>query len=374
MEQPLRILHVIGIMNRGGAETMIMNLYRNIDRSKIQFDFVENSCDNAAYDREIESLGGKIFRCPHYNGKNHFQYKKWWNSFFQTHSGEYQIIHGHIGSTAAIYLKIAKRYGLYTIAHSHSSGTDRSLKSLLYQVMSRPTRSIADWFFACSDTAGRDRYGASVVSGDRYKVLNNAVDTKIFQFNPVTRAQTRAHLAIDQYTVLGHIGRFTGEKNHAFVLKIFKEILLLDPNCRLLLIGDGPLKRKMQGLAEELGVAENVLFLGIRSDVNRLVQAMDLLIFPSIYEGLPVTLVEAQTSGLPCVISDHIPKECILTHDLVTIMSLESSAFDWAKHCLSRTNENRFDRRLEIIDKGYDIKATARWLQGFYEEMAEKHA
>lgn len=163
MSDPIRVLHVIGIMNRGGAETMIMNLYRHVDRNKVQFDFVENEGETAAYDGEILALGGKIYRCPRYRGKNHLAYKRWWHDFFRSHPGEYPIVHGHIGSTAAIYLSIAKKYGAYTIAHSHSAGAGTAA----YQIFSYPTRFIADHFFACSDDAAVSRYGRKVGTDKR---------------------------------------------------------------------------------------------------------------------------------------------------------------------------------------------------------------
>ena len=177
MEAPIRVLHVIGIMNRGGAETMIMNLYRNIDRTKVQFDFVENSNEPAAFDAEIRALGGKVYRCPHYNGKNHFTYIKWWNTFFLTHKDEYPIVHGHLGSTAAIYLSIAKKYGAYTIAHSHSTGTG----SIIYRIFSYRTRYIADFFMACSVDAAIARYGKKVGNNKNYcNILNNAINIDKF--------------------------------------------------------------------------------------------------------------------------------------------------------------------------------------------------
>ena len=161
---PIRVLHVIGIMNRGGAETMIMNLYRQIDREKVQFDFVEHSIEAAAYDEEIQRLGGRIFRCPHYTGKNHLAYVKWWNGFFEKHTGEYRIVHGHIGSTAAIYLSIAKKHGLFTVAHSHNSNGPLNPRELLYRILSYRTRFVADFFFACSKQAGEDRFGKRVTN------------------------------------------------------------------------------------------------------------------------------------------------------------------------------------------------------------------
>ena len=362
------VLQVIGIMNRGGAEAMIMNLYRNIDRTKVQFDFVENSFERAAFDDEIESLGGKIYRCPHFIGKNYLEYKRWWKEFFQKHDGQYHIIHGHIGSTASIYLKIAKQNGLFTIAHSHSSGTDHSLRANLYSILSYNTRNIADYFFACSQAAGKDRYGQKVVQSDNYHVLNNAIETKRFAYNEEMRNKVRCEFNLQDSIVIGHIGRLIPVKNHQFLILIFKEIKKSIPNAKLMLVGGGELREQLEKQTKESGVANDVIFTGVRSDINEIIQAMDFFVFPSLYEGLPVTLVEVQTSGLPCVISDKVPDESILTKDLVTVMSLEQSAEEWAKHIVSRFGEKRYSRVDEVKAKGYDIEETAKWLEEFYLE------
>lgn len=374
MDKPIRILHVIGIMNRGGAEAMIMNLYRNIDRTKIQFDFVENSFEPAMYDEEIKQLGGKIYRCPHYNGKNHFTYKKWWERFWKEHHAEYQIVHGHIGSTAAIYLKVAKKYGKYTIAHSHSSGTDYSLKQMLYKIISYNTRNVADFFFACSEAAGRDRYGKKVVNRpQQYKVLNNAIDTRIFVYDEEERKHVRQELNCkENQLVIGHVGRFTSEKNHTFIIDVFAEVIKTNPDAKLLLVGDGPLRTSIEIRAEEIGVKHNVCFIGVRSDVSSLMQAMDVLLFPSIYEGLPVTLVEAQATGLPCLISDAIPTECEITEGLITVKELAVPVNEWATVVSGLKNEHRCSRCDEIKKRGYDILETAKWLEDFYVNKAEK--
>lgn len=207
MSEPIRVLHVIGIMNRGGAETMIMNLYRNIDRSKVQFDFVENSYESAVFDEEILSLGGRIYRCPHYNGKNHFTYVKWWNDFFKSHPSEYPIVHGHVGSTAAIYLSIAKKYGAYAIAHSHNSGGDRGIKTLLYKALSYNTRNVADYFFACSTPAGIDRFGKGIVNSSRYSLLNNAIEIGDFSYCADIRGGDAPSVKFD-----GSVGRWSCRK------------------------------------------------------------------------------------------------------------------------------------------------------------------
>lgn len=365
---PIRVLHVIGIMNRGGAETMIMNLYRKINRSKVQFDFVENSFERAVFDDEIESLGGRIYRCPHFTGKNYLEYKRWWKQFFREHHGQYHIIHGHIGSTAAVYLKIAKQNGLFTIAHSHSSGSDHSLRANLYSILSYNTRNIADFFFACSQAAGKDRYGQKVVQSDNYHVLNNAIETKRFAYNEEMRNKVRCEFNLQDSIVIGHIGRLIPVKNHQFLILVFKEIKKTIPNAKLMLVGGGELREQLEKQTRESGVANDVIFTGVRSDINEIIQAMDFFVFPSLYEGLPVTLVEVQTSGLPCVISDKVPDESILAKDLVTVMSLEQSAEEWAEHIVSRLDEKRYSRVDEVKAKGYDIAKTAKWLEEFYLE------
>lgn len=373
MSEPIRVLHVIGIMNRGGAETMIMNLYRHIDRSKVQFDFVENSSEPAAFDEEILSLGGRIYRCPHYDGKNHFTYVEWWNDFFKAHPKEYPIVHGHLGSTAVIYLSIAKKYGAYAIAHSHSSGTDHSLKSFLYRIMSYNTRYVADYFFACSDVAGKDRYGCKVVSGEHYSVINNAIDLDAFSFDQDVRESVRQEFGFDSaQLVIGHIGRYTREKNQEFVIEIFTKLKKQEKNVCLLMVGDGPLHTQMMQLAENTEAKSSIYFTGVRSDVNRLLQAMDVFVFPSLYEGLGIALIEAQAAGLPCVVSDTIPKEAYLT-DLVKSESLSNSPDIWAEKILAMRNVPRTDRRAEIAAHGFDITTEAVKLQEFYINAYEQN-
>lgn len=373
MKKNIKVLHVIGSMNRGGAEAMIMNYYRSIDHTKVQFSFVENCEDRSAFDDEIESMGGEIYHCPHFNGKNYYQYRTWWRRFFKEHSGEYQIVHGHIGSCAAIYLGEAKKSGAYTIAHSHSSGTDHSLRAILYQIASYNTRNIADYFFACSAEAGVDRYGKKVVKSERYKVIYNAVDTNLYRKNDLERKNIRKQFGIgDDEIVIGHVGRFSAVKNHHFLLEIFEHIYKKYPATKLLLVGGGELDQVIREKAAERGLADQVIFAGIRADVNRMIQAMDVFVFPSIYEGLPVTLVEVQTAGVPCVISDCIPKESILVKGLVDVMPLSESAESWAERALKRAKEPHWETQQQIKEKGFDIVENAKWLEKYYIEAAAK--
>lgn len=372
MKYPIRILHVIGIMDRGGAESMIMNLYRNIDRSKIQFDFVEHTHVKANYDDEIISLGGKIYRCPKFKGFNILEYQKWWKNFWKENKLNYNIVHGHIGSTAAIYLKIAKQNGIFTIAHSHSTDKDISLKSVLYKILSYNTRNVADYFFTCSNDAGISRFGNKVTQNHEiYKIFHNAIDTDLFQYDETVRCNKRSELQLKKDNfVIGHIGRFTPEKNHQFIISVFEKLSKQYPQAILLLVGDGPLKKEYELSTKNLENSEKIRFMGVRSDVNELMQAMDVLIFPSKYEGLPVTLIEAQASGLPCVISDRISEEVILCKDLLDVMSLDSSIEDWSIKIIAAGKKHRTITTDVIKENGYDIKETSKWLEEFYETKA----
>ena len=367
MNKLIRILHVIGSMNRGGAEAMIMNLYRQIDRERLQFDFVENTLQPAAYDDEIRSLGGRIFNCPHYNGLNHAAYLRWWNRFFREHSGEFSIVHGHLGSTAAFYLSAAKKAGLYTIAHSHNTN-GVGPADLLYRLYAFPTRFIADSFFACSADAGRDRFGRAVASDpSRFFVLNNAIDTKRFAFDPTVRKAVREKLNIAENELLiGHVGRFVAQKNHTFLVDVFSEMYRRNNKVKLLLIGKEDPEKKIRAKVQLLGLSERVIFTGIQEHPEAFYQAMDVFIFPSLFEGLGMAVVEAQASGLPCIISDTIPKECILTDDLVSVCSLDDRPSSWAECALSRISEDRSDHSHVIAARGYDICRTSQWLTDFY--------
>ena len=369
-ERPIRILHVIGIMNRGGAETMVMNLYRNIDRNRVQFDFVENENEQpAAFDQEIQSLGGRIYHCPKFDGKNIIRYKRWWNDFFGEHSGEYKIVHGHIGSTAAIYLNAAKKHGMYTVAHSHGKNGVKSLRTTAYQLLSYRTRFIADFFFGCSAIAGEDRFGKKVVGSDRYRIFNNAIDVEKFKYDPDLRSAVREKLGVgEKEYVIGHVGRFDSAKNQSYLIEIYNEISKKRKDVKLMLVGDGAAREKVKLRAEELGLTERIMFLGIRSDVPELLQAMDIMVFPSKNEGLPVTLVEAQASGLACVISDGVPTDSIIARDLVTVCSLKDPPEIWADHVIRRLGEERRDHSCDVAEAGFDIKQTAKWIEEFYIE------
>lgn len=373
MEKVIKVLQVIGIMNRGGAETMIMNLYRNIDRTKVQFDFVVHTDADGMFDAEIKELGGTIYHCPKYVMTNHFEYKRWWNNFLKEHSKDYVAVHGHIGSTASIYLSISKKYGLYTIAHSHNTDGKISIKDIAYKILTLNTRNIADFFFACSQAAGLDRYGKRIANNTKkYKVLNNAIDSNMFKYDELKKEKVFEEFSLKEDSiVIGHIGRFNEQKNHKFFVEIANAVLEINRKVKFLLVGDGNLKSEIESLVQAYGIENNVIFTGVRTDVNCFYSAFDLFLFPSFYEGLPVTVIEAQAAGLKCLLSDTITNEVDIT-GLVEYMSLNSPAIEWAKKILDMLPYDRTDTSEKIKNAGYDIMTTAQQLTDFYLNIQEK--
>lgn len=360
----IRILHVLGRLDRGGAETMVMNLYRKIDKTKVQFDFIIHTTDKCDYNDEIKSLGGKIYSVPQYKGVNHLEYKKAWNVFLKGHP-EYKIIHGHVRSTASIYLNIAKKYGLITIAHSHSTSSGTGLSAITKNLLQYPIRYVADYLFACSKDAGKWLYGQRACSKENFNILNNAIDLNMFKFNNELRESKRNELKIQDKFVIGHIGRFDIAKNHHFLIDIFKEIHYRNGKTVLLLIGDGELKESVEKKVAEYGLKDEVIFTGVRSDIPELLHVMDVFLFPSLYEGLPVTVVEAQASGLPCVISDNITNEVSVT-SLVNKISLQRNKEYWAETVLQfQKSQMRESPQKEIKDSHYDISEVSKQYQDF---------
>ena len=363
MGHPIRILHVVTYMGRGGLETMIMNYYRHIDRSKVQFDFLVHREFRADYDDEIETLGGRIFRLPRLVPWSK-SYLTALEQFFQEHL-EYKIVHVHQDCLSSVILKVAYKCGVpVRIAHSHNSSQDKNFKYLIKLFYKKQIPAYATHLFACGKEAGDWMF-----NGATFRVLNNAIDTKQYALDSECRFRIRKSLQIPEDAfVIGHVGRFHAVKNHSFLLDVFAEVKERHEKVVLLLVGDGDLRLEMEKKAELLGIASSVIFTGIRSDVPDLMQTMDCFVFPSLYEGIPVTMIEAQASGLPCVVSDGVPVECDKT-GLVKHIPLSGGVELWAEEILQTRSISRYNTREQIIQAGYDIEANAQWLQNFYLEQ-----
>lgn len=362
MGSPIRVLHVVVNMNRGGAETLIMNLYRNIDRSKIQFDFL--TCNEGVFDQEILDLGGKIHRIPYITDGGHFHYIKNLNQFFKVNN-QYKIVHSHMDKMSGFVLRAAKKAGIpVRIAHSHSTRSEgKYLKRMYKWYAGRNIVKDSTHLIACSKTAAEWLFSKDL---DNIYYLKNGIDTERFEFSMETRNHVRNELNIpNDCLVIGHVGSFTQPKNHHFLLDIFSELYKMNKNSLLVLAGDGPLKSMIEVKVKELNLKENVKFLGTRSDIHKLLQALDVFVFPSLYEGLPVTLIEAQAIGLPCIIADHITKEVDMGVELISYQSVNNSSIEWANSVL--LNNSRNNKVLNAIKRnGFDIREGVNWLESFY--------
>lgn len=349
-------------MNRGGAETMVMNHYRALDRTKVQFDFLVHRQDKGAYDDEIESLGGRIFRAPAIRPWTYLSYFRWLNTFFKGHISEFKAVHGHIQENSGFALYFAKKYGIEKrIASSHIANLGIDFKYIFRQFGKLWTWHNANVRLACGEEAGKFLYGHR-----DFKVLKNAIPTQKYLFNPHIRFETRQELGLnDNQIIIGSVARLCPQKNHKFILDTFRHFFNLNPNSTLLLVGEGPLSAELQMYAQNLNIANHVRFLGARSDINRLLQAFDVFFMPSLFEGLPVSVIEAQAAGLQCVLSDTIDSTTNITGN-VHFISLDSPAEVWVSELEKASQQPRTDTLNHIVDSGYDVRDNIRKLFSMY--------
>ena len=374
MSEPIRILNIVGDMSPGGIETLIMNIYRNIDRTKVQFDFLQHSPSGpGSFNDEIERLGGKIYHMPYLKTPTKtyywrlFAYIKALKEFFREHP-EYHVIHGHMTNTAAIYMPIAKKYGNVTccIAHSHLTQARPGMVGKVTDLLHKSIPKVATDFFACSEMAAGWIFPPEFMKSGKVKIIKNGVDPKKFYYDCEKRKEIRKQLSIENKLVIGNVARFKTEKNHTFQIDVFNEVHRIEPNSVLILIGDGEHRQEIENKVKVLGIQDDVKFLGIRSDIPDLMLAMDIFFLPSLYEGLPVVGVEAQAAGLPVLTSTGVTRETDITGN-VTFMSLDEDANMWAEKLVDIVKSfNRIDMFKYIHDNGYDITETAKELQEFY--------
>lgn len=365
MSNCVRVLQVIGSLNSGGSQSMVMNIYRNIDRNKVQFDFIVDTPDEDYYADEIKKLGGRIYEMPKLKGKNLSEVVHAWNIFFKSHT-EYKVLHSHVRSYAVIYIKIAKKYGLTTLIHSHSTSNGTGIQSMVKSVLQYPLRYTADYLLACSQEAGIWLYGARTCTKPNYIFFPNAIDVSAYLPNGNVREKYRKSFGVNGKLVIGHVGRFMDAKNHMFLVDVFKKVHDRNSDTVLVLVGDGDLKVQVENKVKELCLEDSVIFTGSRSDVSDMLQMMDVFAFPSLWEGLPVTLIEAQSAGLPCIISDKITHDIDLSERICRLPI--NSADLWCDSILKAGDKK--DVSENIIAAGFDINDTAPKIENLYVKLS----
>lgn len=359
----IRILQCVNIMDRAGLENMLMNYYRNIDRTKIQFDFLTHRPDKGAYDEEIESLGGKVYHAPRLYPQNYPRYFGWMKAFFDKHP-EYKIVHSHIDAMSFFPLLAAKKAGVsFRIAHSHSSKLDKDVKLPIKYVALKLIPNVSNIHFACGEMAGNFMF-----KKHDFTVIKNAIDISKFAFDDLERMDKRKKLGISDKYVIGHVGRYCYIKNQLFLLDIFERIKKIKPEAYLLLIGKGEDEPKIRKKISELGLDNSVLMLIDRSDVAQLYQAMDVFVMPSLFEGLPVVGVEAQANGLPCIFSNNVSNEILMT-DNADSVELSDKIDVWVEKIINAKRNDCESVQKQLRTKGYDVSIESLKLKEIYESI-----
>lgn len=353
--------------NPGGVETFAMNYYRKLSQQGVQFDFV---CmySTMAYEEEAEQLGGKVFHVPNVK-KNYFGYVKALKRILQT--GDYDAVHVHMLSAANIVpLRLASRMGIRkVIAHSHNTSTPGLLRKVMNGWNKRKLLRYANCMLACGREAGEWLFGKKEF--EHGTVVNNAIDVERYLYSDEKRRQIRTEMKWEDKFVVGHVGRFELQKNHEKLIDIFAEIAEREESVVLCLIGDGALRPQIENKIAGMGLADRVFLLGRKDNVDAYLSAMDSFLFPSFFEGLPFTLLEAQAGGLPCVVSDTITKDAFLSKEQVAALPLEEEDGIWADAVLKYQSWNRpepDELRVLFQKAQLDIVNEAEQLKRLYQE------
>lgn len=368
MEQnePIRVAQIIGKWVGGGVEAVVMNYYRHIDHSKIQFDFFcDEDSTNIPYE-EIEKYGGRVILIPPY--QKIFKYQKELINLLK--DGKYKIVHSNINALSIFPLRAAKKAGVkIRIAHSHSTSNPKEWKKNIIKNILRPFSKVyASHFFACTEHAAKWLFNNDIIHNNNYYHINNAIELEKFAINNEYRVEIRNELNIPfDYKVFGHIGRFVPQKNHSELIDIFNEIYKIENDSVLLLVGEGPLYNEINDKVKELGLEEHVKFVGQRADINKLYQAFDYFLFPSLYEGLGMVLIEAQCSGLKCFCSNNIPNEARVTNN-IEFLKLNNVGL-WTKKIAENLEYERENYIQEIKECGFDINNESKKLEEIYMEL-----
>ncbi len=370
----MKVLHVLSSLNvNSGIANVVMNYFRNIDRSQVQFDCLVFTIAEKRFDDEVEQLGGKIYKFTQPGLRTYFKAEKELDEFFRQHAKEYDIIHCHEILVAKMVFKYARKYGdVKCIAHSHSVKLSNSfLRAVRNRIVIAGLKNKCDYCFACSQKAGQSAFGKNIIGQKKYSTLYNAINLDNYAFSSQAREAVKREFSLDGNLVLGNVGRLSNEKNQKFAIDVLKSLVdkTKDGNIRLLLIGAGDKGGELKSYAKELALDNNVIFTGIRKDVPQLLCAMDYFVFPSLFEGFGITLLEAQASGLPSLCFENMPIEIKIT-DCLKEFSVKSTPEEWAEFILS-DKEDR-DRRGycdKVKSKGFDIEKQAVALAEKYFDM-----
>lgn len=369
MMEKTKILMVLGNLRMGGAQAFILNLLQNMDMSRFQVDFAINvEGEGGGISDQICAMGCDIYFLPYFKVYNYFQFVQAWKKFFTEH--HYDVVHGHSTNSASIYLKIAKDLGCATIAHSHSDGYRGGwLQRIMKRHYAKGVGRVADYWFACSDSAAQRLFSDAYKDYPNYYEIPNAINAEKFIYDDGIAKRIRKEIGVaDDEWLCGHVGTFSPPKNHSFLIEVFAEVLKINPKAKLVCCGAGALMPEVKEKARGLGILNRIIFPGVVLNANEYMMAMDTLVFPSIFEGFGMAILEAEACGLPVVMSDVIPKVVDMT-DLTHRCSLDDSAEKWAKIICGIKKVDRPSYNSIIADSKYNMRTSARLIMSKYEEL-----
>jgi len=372
LEGKINILMVMANTRVGGVQAFVLNVLRNIDLDKYHIDFAINFyAEHDGIEEECRKYGCEFHILPYFKIYNYLQYSKAWDKFLSSH--KYDIVYAHATNSASIFLKIAKKYGMKTIAHSHSAGyRGNRIEQIAKSFFAKGVGDVADYWFSCSDKASDRLYGAAYKTYPHYYNIPNAIDAEKYLFDQGIRDSIRKQLGVDDDTFLcGHLGTFSAVKNHKFLIEIFLEVLKIKPNSKLVCCGAGALMPVVKQQVKDLGLSDDVIFTGIVNNANEYMMAMDCFVFPSVFEGFPVSVLEAEATGLPIVMHDVITKEVDLT-DLIHRKSLSESASEWANLVVNMQSGDRKSYNSAIADSIYNIKTSVKEFEKLYDQLVNE--
>lgn len=365
----VKVLHYIGSLHYAGAQTFLMELYRNVDRENIQFDFIVFPEDECGFYDEVKKYGGMIYKCPKFKGINYLEFVKWWNVFLKKHNTQYSVIHIHQTVTARMVIKASRKYSIPTVLHSHSKSNGEGVVAKLKDVMQFNLGNMADYMYACSDEAGRYLFGADVLEKTNYETLQNAIDIARFEYNQLVRDNIREVLCIEHNYVIGVVGRFHHTKNQMFLINLLPVVIEKIPNAILMLVGDGVDRNLLERRVVELGLTKHVLFMGNKRNTEDYYQCMDLFVMPSLHEGFGIVALEAQASGLHCLLSATIPKSVNVTGNVEFLELVDKEWINAIYKAFSCSKRTCCENIEAIYRAGYDSKELAKKIQQRYYEL-----
>lgn len=370
IDKPIRIAQVIGPVISGGVETVVMNYYRNIDRSKVQFDFIIDGYKETYLDDEIRNLGGHVYKVEPYKKNIIRSMKQYYKIFKENH---YTIVHCHMNTLSIFPLFSAWLAGIpIRISHNHSTVSKGEGKRAILKYLLRPLAKIfSNQYAACSEITGIWLFGRENYDLGKVKMIHNAINLEKFKFDLRVRVELRNELNLNDKFVIGHVGRFVYAKNHDFLIDIFEEVHKINHNAVLVLVGNGPLEQEIMQKIKKLKLESCIKYLGVRHDVNRVLQALDVFVFPSTFEGLGIAAIESQVAGLSTIVSENIPKESYINN--IRCCNLSESPNKWAEVILLSDINNRIINMERFINSGYSIKEESENLITYYYELLIKH-